>query len=487
LIEAVKIKWFYALSLLYLTVCGLFVYYEIFWLYLLPVAIALIMLSLLSIDKLIMFTVLVVPLSVELKEKDIGFALSLPAEPLIIAAMILFIFKTLIENSFDSRIWKHPVTISVCMLLMWGLICSVTSEIPLVSVKNMLNKFWFIIPFYFLGIHLFKEQKNVTRIPWMYIIGLVAVVIYTTYSHSLWGFEKDPAHWVMTPFYYDHTQYGAMLAFFVPFLVGYQFVNRHQLFVKILVFLALAAIIVGLILSNSRAAWLSVVIAAGFFIIFVFKIRWYMVAGALGIASVFLFLNWTSIIQKLEKNKQDSSQDFSEHIQSMSNIRTDASNLERLLRWNCALRMYHQRPVFGWGPGTYSFVYAPFQKSYELTIISTNFGDGGNAHSEYLGPLSEQGLLGMLNVILVVITSFYTGAKVIFSKAARHIRLLAMMALLSLITYWFHGFLNNFLDTDKAAVPYWLFVAILVALDIYHVPREAKKKPALIDRLLSKK
>jgi len=482
LIEAVKIRWFYALSLLYVLVCGVFVYYEIFWLYLLPVAIALAMLSLLSIDKLIMFTVMVVPLSVELKEQDIGFALSLPAEPLIIASMILFVFKALVENTFDARIWKQPVTIAISLLLGWGVITSVTSEIPLVSFKSMMNKFWFIIPFYFLAVHIFKDKKNITRMAWMYVIGLLVVIVYTTYNHSLWGFEKDPAHWVMTPFYYDHTQYGALLAFFVPFLVGYQFVNKHQLFVKILVFIALAAVLIALILSNSRAAWLSIVVAAAFFIIFIFKIRWFVVAGGVFMVVVFLALNWSSIIQKLEKNKQDSSQDFSEHIQSMSNIRTDASNLERLLRWNCALRMYNQRPVFGWGPGTYSFVYAPFQKSYELTIISTNFGDGGNAHSEYLGPLSEQGILGIVNVILVIITAFYTGSKIIFSKADKKVRYLAMMILLSLITYWFHGMLNNFLDTDKAAVPYWAFVASLVALYMYHLPEEAKRKKKAIGK-----
>lgn len=476
MIEAVKIKWFYILSLLYIIVCGVFIYYELFWFFLLPVAIALVMLSLLSIDKLMMFVMLVIPLSVEMKEKDIGFALSLPAEPLIIAAMILFIFKSLIENSFDARLWKHPVTIIICIMLGWGMITSISSEIPLVSFKSMFNKFWFIIPFYFLGYHMFKEPKNITRFAWMYVFGLICVIGYTTYNHSLWAFEKDPAHWVMTPFYYDHTQYGVMLAFFVPFLVGYQFINRHGLFVKILVFLALAVVILGLILSNSRAAWLSVVVSAVFFIIFVFRIKWYLIAGVVSMIAVFVFLNWTSIIQKLEKNKQDSSVDFTENIQSMSNIRTDASNLERLLRWNCALRLYRERPVFGWGPGTYSFVYAPYQKSYELTIISTNFGDGGNAHSEYLGPLSEQGVLGMVNVILLIISVFYTGSRIIFSKADRRIRLTAMMILLSLITYWFHGFLNNFLDTDKAAAPYWGFVAMLVAIDIYFVPKELKRK-----------
>jgi hypothetical protein len=53
------------------------------------------------------------------------------------------------------------------------------------------------------------------------------------------------------------------------------------------------------------------------------------------------------------------------------------------------------------------------------------------------------------------------------------------MIVLSLITYWFHGFLNNFLDTDKAAGPYWGFIAMLVAIDIYHVPKEFKKRKRL--------
>ncbi|MBR5720469.1 MAG: hypothetical protein IKX38_05630, partial [Bacteroidales bacterium] len=29
-----------------------------------------------------------------------------------------------------------------------------------------------------------------------------------------------------------------------------------------------------------------------------------------------------------------------------------------------------------------------------------------------------------------------------------------------------HGLMNNFLDIDKAAVPFWLYVAMIVSLDI---------------------
>ena len=35
-------------------------------------------------------------------------------------------------------------------------------------------------------------------------------------------------------------------------------------------------------------------------------------------------------------------------------------------------------------------------------------------------------------------------------------------------TYFIHGLLNNFLDSDKLAVPFWGFLAIIVAIDCFH-------------------
>ena len=58
--------------------------------------------------------------------------------------------------------------------------------------------------------------------------------------------------------------------------------------------------------------------------------------------------------------------------------------------------MFVERPIAGWGPGTYQFEYAPFQTAELRTQISTNNADLGNAHSEYLGPLAEQGLFGFI-------------------------------------------------------------------------------------------
>ena len=42
----------------------------------------------------------------------------------------------------------------------------------------------------------------------------------------------------------------------------------------------------------------------------------------------------------------------------------------------------------------------------------------------------------------------------------------ALSIYLGLLTYFIHGVLNNYLDTDKASAPFWGFLAILVALDL---------------------
>jgi O-antigen ligase len=128
--------------------------------------------------------------------------------------------------------------------------------------------------------------------------------------------------------------------------------------------------------------------------------------------------------------------------------------------------MFRERPLVGFGPGTYAFEYARFQDPENLTIISTNFGTLGNAHSEYLGPLSETGLPGMLIVFAMVGIMFYLGIDLYqrWPSEDREVRTIIMACIIALCSYFIHAFLNNYLDTDKAAVPVWSICAIFVAL-----------------------
>jgi O-antigen ligase len=272
----------------------------------------------------------------------------------------------------------------------------------------------------------------------------------------------------MEPIFKDHTSYGAILALMFPFLFYLLGRKKYDFTIRFFIGFLIFVFTVGLIFSYTRAAWLSLIAALCVALIYRFRIKFWMLASATFFAFFVLAISWNAIIMKLEKNRQDASDELSEHVESMSNISTDASNLERLNRWNSAFRMFKERPVFGWGPGTYAFVYAPFQLSSDLTIISTNAGDLGNAHSEYIGPLAEQGIMGLILILLLVGFIYYKGSQLYKRLPKGDLRNLTLVILASLTTYLTHGVLNNYLDIDKAAVPFWAFIAMLVAIEVYH-------------------
>lgn len=351
---------------------------------------------------------------------------------------------------------------------------------PVVSFKFLLVRIWFITGFYLLGIKLFEDKQNISRFVWIYIAGLLIIIAYTIFRHAGYGLlNKKAAHWVMTPFFNDHTSYGAVLAMFIPFFTFFSFSKYVPRKGKWLSRVVLLILFVAFILSYTRAAWLSLIFAVGVWILIRLHIRFKTMIITLVSVVAIVFLFQKQIVEYLEKNEDESSSNLIEHFSSMSNITSDASNLERLNRWGAAIRMFKERPVFGFGPGTYMFKYAPYQLSKDRTIISTNMGDLGNAHSEYLGPLAESGLMGMLTFILFIIVVLYTAVNTYTRLDDGYLKGVVLMAFLGLVTYYAHGFMNNFLDTDKAAVPFWGFTAMIVLLDMQSrkLQREEKNNP----------
>ena len=298
---------------------------------------------------------------------------------------------------------------------------------------------------------------------------MMIIIAFTLINHASYGFGEKEGHWVMWPFFKDHTIYGAMVAFTVPMVFGLYFSKKQSPLIQAILLSFIALNLVGLFFSYTRAAWLSVFAAGVVWFLIRFKINFTLIAILTAIIGFTLFISWDAIQIDLAKNKSEhTTEDFGKKLESATNVTTDASNLERLNRWSCAISMFEDRPIFGYGPGTYAFEYARFQKPENLTIISTNFGDGGNAHSEYLGPMAEMGFLGLVSICLIIIAIFYKGIT-LYNKwptSDSEIKNLILMMVLSLVTYFVHGFLNNFLDTDKAAVPIWGFCACFIALEM---------------------
>ena len=422
------------------------------------------------LDILLYCLAFLTPLSIEFNTEKLSLGISLPAEFIMIALTMLFLCRILYDLNMDRKLAVHPISIAIYVYLLWMFITCFTSEHPVVSFKFLASKIWFITSCYFCVLQLIKENlRNAVKFFDCYTVGLVLVVIYTTVHHAMFGFSEHSGHWVMTPFYNDHTAYGAVLAFFVPIVVGL-FFQAESKGKKLFYAVCEIFLLLGLYLSYCRAAWISVIIMIGVWLAMKLKIKFsWLVVLALLLGSVFYFYS-DDIFYRMGRNSQDTSGNLAEHIQSMSNISTDASNVERLNRWTAAFGMIKERPVLGWGPGTYQFEYAPYQKSQYQTIISTDFGDGGNAHSEYLGPCAETGIVGLLTVLALLVTSLYSGIRAYSRATDRLSRSLALCMTLALVGYFVHGFLNNFLDTDKLSLPFWAAFAVItvVSRDAMH-------------------
>lgn len=474
MLEKTKTTWLYVISGLFLALHAYLLVRDLYWALLIPLALIGVYFYLYKLDVVILAIAFCTPFAINMTDQDFGVGVSLPTEPLMLAVVVVFLLRLLYDSRYDLKILKHPVTIVVLIDLCWMFITSLTSDLPVVSFKFLAARLWFVIPFFFMGVVLFQKILNIRRFIWLYFIPLVGVIVYTTYNHALWGFNEQAGHWVMEPFYNDHTAYGAVLSLFIPPLCGFTFSKNYSRTYRLVSLLGLTILVVALILSFSRAAWMSLAFAIVVYIVILLRIKFKWILLTVLFLGGFFFAFQNEIWDRLEKNKQGSSANFVEHLQSISNISTDDSNLERINRWQAALRMFSDRPFFGFGPGTYQFEYAPYQHSKEKTMISTNFGDKGNAHSEYIGPLAEMGVLGLLCMVALIIFTVLTGLRVYSNAESSEVKMISLAILLSLVTYFVHGTMNNFLDSDKASVPFWGFIAILVALDLYY-PKKVKE------------
>lgn len=230
------------------------------------------------------------------------------------------------------------------------------------------------------------------------------------------------------------------------------------------------------VFALSRAALLSLGVAGIFALLLWLKIRFRTIVIALFIGGGLVFFYSDSIYSAIHENEAVSNDgELANHFSSITNVNTDASNLERINRWVCAWRMFEERPLSGFGPGTYQFEYHRFQTLDYKTYISTNAGDRGNAHSEYLTYLSETGIVGFLVFVILVFGSVYLGMQNHYSVSDPLLKMLNLMALLGLVTFYFHGLFNAFLDQGKMAFLVYSAIGTIAGVHLMHSHRKEKE------------
>ncbi len=365
----------------------------------------------------------------------------LPSEALTVflgLSLLCFVWQ---QPSLLRAIFHRKILLAAGIAwLLWLTLSMICSTMPLVSFKYWLvdaGQWWV----FFAGLLLFPDWWR--RLLPFFICSMGGVVVYTLAHHYQYDFRADQSMLAPMPFFPDHTLYSAILVTLLPVL--------PFLFKKSVASGFAILFVTGLVFAVCRAAWLSLTAAIFLLMPLVFhnKWKWMLLSVCLVIASG----AWMQ-----DRIKEQ--------------ITHDVSSLERINRYACALRMARDRPVTGFGPGTFQFRYLPFQRAEDMTRISiTNpekdlrpdqFGRGGGAHSEYFQALAENGWPGLVFWLLLVCAAVYKGARIFLSGQNKEHLWFVLAVTGSLLTLILHTLFNNFLHDGRIAMLFWGYVAWLV-------------------------
>lgn len=409
---------------------------------------------------------LVLPLSNEIQLTD-SFSLYIPTEPLsIILLGIALVYGLLHPKSLKGPFWKHPVTVIIGIQVLWIGISAVSSTHPMVSVKYLLAKMWFIVPYYFLAAYIVRDEPTFRKVIWMLFLPTLGGLIYVLVRHGSTGFLFDTVSSVVRPIFRNHVNYGVWITAMLPLMVLARTWYRKDTLMRLFIDAGIVTCLAAIYFSYTRGAWVALLCMP----LFILILKWRAVKPALLVTStgILLFIgiifNENRYLQYApDFNKTIYHEDFSDHMTATFQMQ-DMSTVERFYRWIAAFKMFRERPVTGFGPGNFVNNYKTYTVSAYETYISDN-EEGSSVHNYFLTMLTEQGIPGLLLFIVLIVTVLFYFEKVYHEQTRPEGRRMVLAIACCFLALLVNNVFSDLLEADKLGPLFFLCLALLVNLD----------------------
>lgn len=404
--------------------------------------------------KIFFLLALCLPLSVDTPMGD-RLLVNVPAE-IILGILALSAPLFLRKADIQELLSRHPLPALWILSFVPAL---VFSDMAMVSVKYTVVQACYVLVCFYLLIHIAAGRGAFMERLWvMYALALLPVGIWAGWLFAGYQYNPVTIPGIFKPFLNDHTLFGGTCA-----ALAVAFGTLGTLRKQAGYTLAALVLIAATVFSGSRAAMLSLLVLP-LVLLLGFSTFWRkLIPTAAIVLLALLAVGWTQVEDYFRENMPPPTtigDNVVDRLKSGTNTRSDVSNLERLNRWHAALGMWRERPHHGFGPGTYQFVYVPYQSpAFEnrLTVYNPERppeGSGGTAHSELLLQLSENGWPSTLVFIALLLRYLW-----LFGRYGRATRPLLCAAAAGLFSYYIHMMFNNFLSTASFAFLFWSMAA----------------------------
>jgi O-antigen ligase len=260
--------------------------------------------------------------------------------------------------------------------------------------------------------------------------------------------------------YVNHNHYAGLMEMLVPILLVLSLTRLVGDRERIAAGVA-AAIMVGTVfLSGSRGGMLAIFVELAFLAVVLLRQRRSIriIVGVVAFAVVLVgLLTWLG------------GKELTSRVSSISTeARTELSGGMRLSIDRDALRMFANKPVLGWGLGTFPVVYPQYRSFYTNFFVN-------EAHNDYLQLLCEVGLLGFGTMVWFLVVVYRSAMRKIANWMSDVSGAVTLACTLGLTGILVHSLLDFNLQIPANAALFYVLCTLAAAKPL--LQRAKKRKP----------
>ncbi len=282
------------------------------------------------------------------------------------------------------------------------------------------------------------------------IVALFALVqSFTANGKLYWIRTPSSGGWIYGP-YVNHNHYSGLMEMLFPVALVTALSHYSRGAQKVLAALAAALMATTIFLSGSRGGMLA--FACQLTVLAIVLLRR---EGAKRLMIAFgIFAILLAFLLAVTADRSLLSRIGTVHHETKSEL----SGGTRLTIVRDTFKMFEQRPLLGWGLGTFRDVYRQFRSFYSDLIVN-------EAHNDYMQVLAETGLFGFL-IMLWFLAAAYSGAlHKIPSWPANVNGAVGLAALISMTGILVHSFVDFNLQIPANALMFYA-ICTIAALDL---------------------
>ncbi|MFI5129221.1 MAG: O-antigen ligase family protein [Chitinophagales bacterium] len=402
----------------------------------------------------------------------------LPDELLmLLAAGLVVCYWFYSPQLLPAKIIRHPLIVLLSLTVAWTIVTILSSAYPLISVKFLLAKCWYIGAFVLAPLIVFRNKNSIKTAMLILAITMLLVVLIVLLRHSQYSFSFAEINDVLKPFFRNHVNYSAMLVCIIPVFFAFYRLTASKA-TRVSIIMAIIVLIVALFMSYARGAWLALIIGLAVYWLISRRLLLivYILAVVMATIAVFWLKSGDRYMQYAHNYRTTIFHpDFREHLQATYELK-DLSTAERFYRWIAAVRMIGENPITGYGPNTFYNNYKPYAIPAFKTWVSNN-KEHSTVHNYFLLIAVEQGIPGLLFFLLFV------GGMICYAQVLYHrvkdpfYKTVALTIAVVLIMILTVNSLSDLIETDKIGSLFFLCLSLLIITDVNNKRSSSDSSP----------